>query len=113
MSQVQWKTESPLIHTVHAPSATIPHETHNTVQFLGRHEEGFTLRFSGAEHKIFLRTPLEHEMYAHMQRPAVLDTSKTILSPMPGTLISVAVTAGQKVRVVDCACRVDRLFVQR
>jgi hypothetical protein len=58
------------------------------VQCLGRTAEGYTLRYLGSEHEVIFRTPEEHRLSAHMLAPVVKDHSKSLLCPMPGTLIS-------------------------
>lgn len=57
-------------------------------QCLGQTAEGFTLRYLGSEQEVIVRSPEEHRLSKHMLPPVVKDHSKSLLCPMPGTLIS-------------------------
>lgn len=58
------------------------------LQYLHRTSEGCVMRFRGCEQEIILRTPLEHKLQQHMLKPEQKDTSKFLICPMPGTLVS-------------------------
>ncbi|RYY85732.1 hypothetical protein EON63_06935 [archaeon] len=60
------------------------------VQVLGQTPEGYQLRFRGSEQHVAVRTPEEHKFQAYMLPPEKKDVSKFLLSPMPGTLISLS-----------------------
>lgn len=71
--------------------------TSRFVQYLGKQPDGFALRFNGSEHTVVIRTPREHELSKYMLKPEKKDLTKFVLSPMPGTLISLSVQPGQAV----------------
>ena len=58
---------------------------------------GARLRYRGADLKAVVRTPRQAELAALMPEKAPPDTSKYLLCPMPGLLVSVAVKAGDTV----------------
>jgi propionyl-CoA carboxylase alpha chain len=55
------------------------------------------LSFQGTEYSFEFRTPREAELLQKMPISKTLDLTKTIISPMPGAVSSVAVEVGQKV----------------
>lgn len=87
-------------------------EQKTTVQYLHRTAEGLLLRFRGCEQEIIVRSPKEHAMHQHMLKPVVKDFSKSLISPMPGTLISCSVHEGQTVEVGQQLCVVEAMKMQ-
>ena len=71
------------------------HEIHVQV---GRREQAYTLARGGSESEIRILTPRAAELMAHMPEKAPPDTSRHLVSPMPGLLVSVAVEVGQEVK---------------
>lgn len=67
------------------------------IQVQGRSTEGYLLRYKGAEHEVLIRSPREHELSTHMLAPEKKDFSNMLLCPMPGTLVSISVSAGDAV----------------
>ena len=61
--------------------------------------EGYRLSHGGAELKALLRTRRAAEYAARMPVKIPPDTSRLVKSPMPGLIVSVAVAAGQEVKV--------------
>eukprot|EP00401_Gymnodinium_catenatum_P018760 CAMPEP_0117604806 /NCGR_PEP_ID=MMETSP0784-20121206/78873_1 /TAXON_ID=39447 /ORGANISM="" /LENGTH=261 /DNA_ID=CAMNT_0005407841 /DNA_START=150 /DNA_END=931 /DNA_ORIENTATION=+ len=87
------------------------------VQYLGKAqtavaEGGFILRYLGCEQEIIVRTPREFELSKHMLPPVVLDHSKSLISPMPGTLISLQVKEGVEVAVGQPLAIVEAMKMQ-
>lgn len=72
-------------------------EREEVVQYDGRTVEGYLLRYHGCDHEVIVRTPKQHELSQHMLPPDEKDTSQFVLCPMPGTLVSIKVHAGQHV----------------
>src|SRR5690606_34004541 len=68
-----------------------------TVQ-VERTPRGFALLHGGARLDVQVLTPRGAELAELMPVKAAPDMSKFLLSPMPGLLVSVAVTVGQMVR---------------
>lgn len=59
----------------------------------------YLLRFRGSEQRISVLTEREWTLYSHMLPPEPeADSSKMLLCPMPGTLVSVSVEVGQVVQ---------------
>ena len=59
---------------------------------------GWRLIHEGGQAEALVLTPRQAELYALMPVKAAPDTSKFLLSPMPGLLASVAVSEGQEVK---------------
>jgi propionyl-CoA carboxylase alpha chain len=60
--------------------------------------EGYRLRHGGAEAQVLVRTREAAELAARMPPKAPADTSKLVLSPMPGLMVSIAVRPGEEVK---------------
>ena len=58
---------------------------------------GFKMRYRGADMKVDVYTPRQGELVALMPEKIPADTSKFLLCPMPGLLVSLAVSPGDKV----------------
>ncbi|MEQ8664598.1 MAG: acetyl/propionyl/methylcrotonyl-CoA carboxylase subunit alpha [Rhodospirillales bacterium] len=59
---------------------------------------GYRLTHGGAQRDIYVMNPTNAALARHMPVKAAPDTSKLLMSPMPGLLVSVAVTEGQEVK---------------
>ncbi len=59
---------------------------------------GARLRYRGADLKIVVRSPRQAELAALMPLKAPPDTSKLLLCPMPGLVVSIAVAVGDDVQ---------------
>ena len=59
---------------------------------------GYRLIAGGAAYDVVVLSPRAAELYRKMPAKDVPDTSRFLLSPMPGLLVSVAVEPGQQVR---------------
>ena len=57
-------------------------------------------------------TPRQAELYALMPVKAAPDTSKFLLSPMPGLLASVAVSEGQEVKAGEALAVVEAMKME-
>jgi len=80
----------------HICKAVIDHEE-ITMQYLEPIPQGAKLFFHGAYLDMKLYTPSEFEMMQHMIPAEEIDTSKYLLCPMPGQLISLSVQEGDSV----------------
>ena len=63
-----------------------------------RVDVAYRLTHRGAEADVLVLSPRHAELQALMPAKEVADTSKFLLSPMPGLLVSVAVSQGQEVK---------------
>ena len=77
-------------------------ESTNKLQLITR-GTAFTLR---------THTPLQHSLTAHMPVHPPLDTSKQVLSPMPGVVFSVKVSVGEEVVAGQEVCVVEAMKMQ-
>ena len=63
-----------------------------------RKAQGFRLRYRGADYRVFCRTPREAELARLMPEKKAADTSKMLLCPMPGLVVSINVAEGDEVQ---------------
>jgi len=96
---VDWQLDDPLFlaHLPDTPPGAPPSARTLRLQCAGRHPEGFALIAYGASVQAFVRTPRQFALAAHMLPKRVRDLSRVLVSPMPGTLVSLAVAPGQDV----------------
>jgi len=59
----------------------------------------YRLTHGGSQADVMVLTPKVAELYRHMPEKQAPDTSKYLLSPMPGLLVKIAVAVGQEVKV--------------
>ncbi|MBZ0122592.1 MAG: ATP-grasp domain-containing protein, partial [Roseovarius sp.] len=78
----------------------------------GKIPGGFRIRSRGADLKVHVRTPRQAELAALMPEKAPPDTSKMLLCPMPGLIVSVAVEAGQEVQEGQALCTVEAMKME-
>ncbi|KAJ3407137.1 hypothetical protein HDU80_009592 [Chytriomyces hyalinus] len=67
------------------------------VQYLDPLPVGFRLQYLGTKFDVTVQSPRQHELSKHMKEKPKLDLTSVILSPMPGTVVSVAVKEGDVV----------------
>jgi propionyl-CoA carboxylase alpha chain len=75
-------------------------------------EEGFVLKRLGVEAHVKVCSPFQAELHARLPEKQKPDTSKLIMSPMPGLVVSVAVTIGQEVKSGEAVCIVEAMKMQ-
>jgi propionyl-CoA carboxylase alpha chain len=75
-------------------------------------DEGFVIRRLGVEAHVKVCTPAQAEMHARLPEKQKPDTSKLIMSPMPGLVVSVAVVVGQEVKSGEAVCIVEAMKMQ-
>lgn len=68
-----------------------------TLQYLESTPMGFRLVHYGTTFDVTVLTPRQFELSKHIKERPKLDVSKVITSPMPGSVVSVAVKPGDKV----------------
>ncbi|MFQ5784090.1 MAG: acetyl-CoA carboxylase biotin carboxylase subunit [Alphaproteobacteria bacterium] len=79
---------------------------------IARYRAGYRLRHAGAEVIAFVRRPREAELAALMPAKAAGDSSRYLLSPMPGRVVSIAVEAGQDVKAGEALAVVDAMKME-
>jgi len=70
----------------------------NLVLKIDPRTEGFRIRYRGADLDVKVRTPRAAELAKLMPEKLPPDTSKMLLCPMPGLVVSIAVEEGQEVQ---------------
>jgi propionyl-CoA carboxylase alpha chain len=84
-----------------------------TLQILEDSDAGdMCIQMYGADQKVLVQSVREHELSQHMHVPLEQDTSSLVMSPMPGTLISYAVGAGDHVEAGQELCIVEAMKMQ-
>ncbi|MBL0900883.1 MAG: biotin/lipoyl-binding protein, partial [Reyranella sp.] len=73
---------------------------------------GWRLVNEGGQADVLVLTPRQAELYAMMPVKAAPETSKFLLSPMPGLLASVAVSEGQEVKAGEALAVVEAMKME-
>jgi propionyl-CoA carboxylase alpha chain len=102
--ETDWSPGEPLMH------ATVDGE-HMVVQ-VDAAGSGWRLFNEGGQAEALVLTPRQAELYALMPVKAAPDTSKFLLSPMPGLLASVAVKEGQEVKAGEALAVVEAMKME-
>ena len=102
--ETEWQPGEPLIH------ATVD-GLHLVLQ-LDVVGSGWRLTHEGGQAEALVLTPRQAELYALMPVKAAPDTSKFLLSPMPGLLASVAVSEGQEVKAGEALAVVEAMKME-
>ena len=79
---------------------------------IGKITAGFRVRYRGASMDVTLRTPRQAELVAMMPEKVPPDTSKMLLCPMPGLIVSIAVEEGQEVQEGQALCTVEAMKME-
>ena len=74
--------------------------------------EGWRLVHGGASARVLVRPARAAELAARMPEKTPPDTSRFLLSPMPGLVVSLAVAPGQAVKAGDPICVVDAMKME-
>ncbi len=102
--ETDWRPGDPLVH------ATVD-GLHIVVQ-VDAVGSGWRLIHEGGQAEALVLTPRQAELYALMPVKAAPDTSKFLLSPMPGLLASVAVSEGQDVKAGEALAVVEAMKME-
>jgi propionyl-CoA carboxylase alpha chain len=74
--------------------------------------EGFIIRHRAAKAKVLVLTPRSAELHEKLPEKKAADTSKMIISPMPGLVVSMDVTLGQEVKEGEVVCVIEAMKMQ-
>ena len=74
--------------------------------------EGYRLRHRAASANALVLTPVSAELHERLPPRKLSDTSKLILSPMPGLVVSLAVAPGQAVKAGEIVAVVEAMKMQ-
>ena len=75
-------------------------------------DEGFVFKHLGVEARVLMCTPFQADLHSRLPEKQKPDTSKLIMSPMPGLVVSVAVSVGQDVKAGEAICIVEAMKMQ-
>jgi propionyl-CoA carboxylase alpha chain len=81
------------------------------VKFADR-TEGYLFRHRGVALRALVCTPFVADMHSRLPEKPKADTSKLIISPMPGLVVSMDVTLGQMVQEGEAVCIVEAMKMQ-
>ncbi|MBW0157447.1 acetyl/propionyl/methylcrotonyl-CoA carboxylase subunit alpha [Sedimentimonas flavescens] len=73
---------------------------------------GFRIRVRGADLKVHVRTPRQHELAVLMPEKLPPDTSKFLLCPMPGLVVKISVEEGQEVQEGQALATVEAMKME-
>jgi len=82
------------------------------VMKVGKVTSGFRLRLRGADMKVQVRTPRQAELAKLMPEKVAPDTSRLLLCPMPGLIVSIDVEEGQEVQEGQKLCTVEAMKME-
>jgi len=74
--------------------------------------EGFTIRHRATKLKVLVLTPRSAELHTKLPEKKAADTSRMIISPMPGLVVSMDVVLGQQVREGEIVCVSEAMKMQ-
>jgi propionyl-CoA carboxylase alpha chain len=74
--------------------------------------EGYQIRHRGARARVLVLTPRSADLHEKLPLRPPADTSRLIVSPMPGLVVSLAVTPGQQVKAGDAVAVVEAMKMQ-
>ena len=74
--------------------------------------EGFDIRHRAARQRVLVLTPLSADLHAKLPKKKAADTSKVIVSPMPGLVISLDVVVGQEVKTGQTVAVIEAMKMQ-
>ena len=102
--ETDWSPGEPLMH------ATVDRQV--IVVQIDAVGAGWRLIHEGGQAEALVLTPRQAELYALMPVKAAPDTSKFLLSPMPGLLASVAVSEGQEIKTGEVLAVVEAMKME-
>ncbi|WP_208347291.1 acetyl-CoA carboxylase biotin carboxylase subunit [Pseudaestuariivita rosea] len=79
---------------------------------VGKVSGGFRLRFRGADLAIKVYSPRQAELARLMPEKVAPDTSKMLLCPMPGLIVSLAVDVGDEVQEGQALCTIEAMKME-
>ena len=74
--------------------------------------EGFMIRFRAARRRVLVLTPSGADLHQRLPVKAPPDTSRTVVSPMPGLVVSMDVIEGEEVKEGQVICVIEAMKMQ-
>src|SRR5262245_45333167 len=102
--ETRWGPGDPLMHAII--------DGEQVVVQIDALRSGWRLINEGGQAEALVLTPRQAELYALMPVKAAPDTSKFLLSPMPGLLASVAVSEGQEIKAGEVLAVVEAMKME-
>ncbi|KAJ3388920.1 hypothetical protein HDU84_009334 [Entophlyctis sp. JEL0112] len=87
---IDWRVNSPIVRSTYDGEDVV-------VQFLDPLASGYRLQYLGTKFDVTVQSPQQHELSKYIKEKPKLDLTSVVLSPMPGTVVSVAVKEGDVV----------------
>ncbi len=81
------------------------------IKFANR-TEGYMLRMRGVTRRALVCTPVTADLHNRLPEKVAADTSKLVISPMPGLVVSVSVAPGQEVKSGEAVMVVEAMKMQ-
>jgi len=72
----------------------------------------FTLISKGHKYRVEVRTPQEEADFQKLPKPEKIDYTKMLMSPMPGTLMSMKIKPGQQIEKGQEVCIIEAMKMQ-
>ncbi|CAB4069136.1 PCCA [Lepeophtheirus salmonis] len=89
------------------------HNENITTQLISKQHNGtYRIRYKGTAFNVLILSTEAHRLNQYMIEKPKLDTSKVILSPMPGVIKSVAVNVGDLINEGQECCVVEAMKMQ-
>jgi propionyl-CoA carboxylase alpha chain len=77
-----------------------------------RRTNGYRVRHRGADLRVTLLTPRQAELAARMPVKTPPDTSKLLLCPMPGLVVTINVAEGDEVQEGQALCSIEAMKME-
>ncbi|MDI1282297.1 acetyl/propionyl/methylcrotonyl-CoA carboxylase subunit alpha [Brevundimonas sp.] len=74
--------------------------------------DGWDIRTRATRARVRVMTPRIADLYARLPEKVAADTSKLVLSPMPGLVVSIAVVPGQEVKTGETVAIIEAMKMQ-
>ncbi|MBC6981972.1 acetyl/propionyl/methylcrotonyl-CoA carboxylase subunit alpha [Caulobacter sp. 17J80-11] len=74
--------------------------------------DGYVVRHRAAKARVRVLAPKVAELYARLPERQAADTSKLVVSPMPGLVVALEVTAGQEVKEGETVAIIEAMKMQ-
>jgi propionyl-CoA carboxylase alpha chain len=74
--------------------------------------EGFTIRFHAVRERVLVLTPISADLHARLPPKTPPDTSRLVVSPMPGLVVSMDVQEGEEVKEGQVICVIEAMKMQ-
>lgn len=103
-ARIQWPLGAPVMHLVDVTG-------HYAIQIV-RHRGGYRVNHAGVLLNATIRSPRASTLAALMPVKAPPDTSKMLLCPMPGLIVSVNVEEGQEVKAGETLAVVEAMKME-